>query len=497
MSRTKAYIKGFTSTTVQKILTKIIGLIVTPIVLSYLGKDEYGIWIIIGSFLGYMGLMDFGITGSVTQLIAKSDNVEKVKKINSIVNNSFFLQVIIGLTIIVLGIVFSFFFPEWFEIHPDSKDTAWMAFLLATIGYGISFPPKTLKGLIRGKQQIALLVWLEFFLFVLTTALNLWMLHLGLGLLALPIGTIMVRLLSYAVFFKMAKRTFPALHLSIRYFKWQEAKGIFSVSSIWFIGAMSAVVIYSSDTIIIGSVIGTGVVTVYALTYRLSEFLREFIYTIGGTAMPGLGQLAGQGEINKIKNIFFTMFPLIMNITFAAVLFILLFNEAFVALWVGEELYGGNDLNTIFALTLLTTVVFHSFSVVLSSGLNLKAVAISRSLEAILNILISLWLVHDLGIIGVALGTVIASLMTSFWAVPYFASRYLQISFSDVIQRFGMSVGVSLVAYSLLYLLLYDLVQSDYGNVLTFILWCIFSLILTWLFGLSVQLKGKILERIR
>ncbi len=497
MSRKKAYIKGLTSTTLQKIMTKVIGLAVTPIVLSYLGKDEYGIWIVIGSLVGYMGLMDLGITGSVTQLIAKSDCVENADKINSIVNNSFFLQVIIGSMIIVLGVILSSFFPEWFEIHPDSKEMAWMAFLLAAIGYGISLPPRTLQGLIIGKQQIALSVWLEFFMFILTTALNLGMLHLGFGLISLPIGTIIVRLLSYAVYFKMAKRTFPQLHLSISYFKWQEAKSILSVSLIWFIGGMSAAIIYSSDTIIIGSVIGTGIVTVYALTYRLSEVFRHFIYTISGTAMPGMGQLSGQGEIEKIRNIFFIMFPFIMNVTFSAVLFIILFNEAFIGLWVGEELYGGNDLNIVFALTLLTTVVFHSFSVILSSGLNLKAIAISRSLEAILNIVLSLWLVQDFGIVGVALGTVIASVMTSFWVVPYFASRYLSISLSEAVSRFRINIGIPLIIYVLFYWILHDSTYYDKGSFLILVIWAFLTLAIIWLFGLTRDMKGKILERFR
>lgn len=496
-NRTNAYIKGLSSTASQKILTKIIGFIVTPIVLSYLGQDEYGIWIIIGSFLGYMGLMDFGITGSVTQLIAKNDNKNTINKINIIVNNSFFLQVIIGFTIILLGIICSFFFPNWFEISPESKETAFMAFFLAAIGYGISFPPKTLKGLIRGKQQISLSIWLEFSMFLLTTGLNLYFLHLGFGLLALPIGTIIVRLLSYFVFYKMAKKTLPNLSLSLSYFKWKDAKSILNVSSVWFIGSMSAVVIYTSDTLIIGATLSTGLVTVYALTFRLSEFLREFIYTINTTAMPGLGQLAGQGNVERIRSILITMFPLVMNITFGAVLFIIFFNEEFVRLWVGEKMYGGRDLNIIFAMTLFTTVVFHTFSIILSSGLNLKAVTISRVTEAILNIIISLILVKEYGVLGVAMGTIIASVLTSFWIVPLFTCKYINISLLQFFKEFSFNIGMPLIL-TILYFFLFTYLQDIELNklILLFIL-IVLSIINIWTFGLNKNLKGKVLAKIR
>lgn len=496
-TRTNAYLKGISSTTLQKILTKIIGLIVTPIVLSYLGQDEYGIWIIIGSFLGYMGLMDIGITGSVTQLIAKNDNKETMKKINIIVNNSFFLQVIIGAIIIVLGIICSFFFPNWFEINPDSKETAFMAFLLAAIGYGISFPPKTLKGLIRGKQQISLSIWLEFSMFLLTTGLNLYFLHLGFGLMSLPIGTIIVRLLSYFVFYKIAKKTLPELDLALSYFKWEDAKSILNVSSVWFIGSMSAVVIYTSDTLIIGATLSTGVVTIYALTFRLSEFLRDLIYTINSTAMPGLGQLAGQGNFERIRSILITMFPFVINITFGATLFVIFFNQEFVRLWVGDKMYGGDDLNLIFGLTLFTTVVFHTFSMILSSSLNLKAVTISRVTEAILNIVISLILVKDYGFLGVALGTIIASLLTSFWIVPIFACRYIKISLKQFFKEFGINIGFPFILTVLYFYLFRYLIEINFNKLLLLFLLIILSIINIWVFGLNKNLKGKILAKIK
>ncbi|HIP13325.1 MAG TPA: hypothetical protein EYG73_11480, partial [Arcobacter sp.] len=140
MNRTSAFIKGFASTVAQKILTKIIGLIVTPIVLIYLDKTEYGIWVIIGSVLGYMGLMDFGVTGATAAIAAKSNTKEDEHRINIIINNAFALQSIIGILIIIVGFMISFYFPEVFNMGNYSKEDAWLVFVMAIIGYGISFP---------------------------------------------------------------------------------------------------------------------------------------------------------------------------------------------------------------------------------------------------------------------------------------------------------------------------------------------------------------------
>lgn len=498
MNRTKAYIRGLTSITAQRILTKAIGLFVTPIVLSYLGQDAYGMWITIGSFIGYMGIMDVGITGSVTQMIAKSDTKDQMSRINTIVNNSFFLQIAIGLVIILTGSGLSFFFPSWFKIDTVAEDTVWLAFLLAAISYGIALPPKTLKALIKGKQRLALVIWMEFFLFLIRTGLNLLLLEMGFNLIAMPIGALVVGLLAYPFFLYMAKKSLPALSLHIKNCSWKEAKGIFKVSSVWFIGMISAVVIYTTDTIIIGTLLSVSLVTTYALTYRLTEIIREFIYSISATAMPGLGQLTGEGDIEKIRAVFITMLPLILNLAISAAFFIAMFNQIFVSLWVGSDIYGGDTLNAIFAATLFTTVVFHSFSVILSSGLHLNTVVISRAVEAILNILLSLWLVEENGLIGVALGTVIASLMTSFWAVPYFAAKYMKLSLHGFVVKFLVTLGIPFVLYLLLLLL--TNMYEDGGHLSTvfkLVLWVVASIVLYWVFGLPKEIRGKILEKIR
>ena len=45
-------------------LTELIGFLVTPIVLGFLGAEKYGVWVIIGTLLGYFGLLDLEVTST-------------------------------------------------------------------------------------------------------------------------------------------------------------------------------------------------------------------------------------------------------------------------------------------------------------------------------------------------------------------------------------------------------------------------------------------------
>jgi len=498
MSRTKSFIRGFASTTAQKVITKIIGLIVTPIVLTYLDKTEYGIWVIIGSVLGYMGLMDFGITGAISVIIAKNNTKDKEEHINIIINNAFLLQSLIGLFIILIGVIISFYFYDFFDIDNYSKDDAWIVFIMAVIGYGISFPSKSLKGLIKARQMISLAVWLEFFMFISVTSLNLYFLHLQFGLLALPLGTIIIRLLSYPIYMFFAKRAYPKLKFSISYISLDYIKDIFNVSSIWFIGMIAAMVIYSTDTILIGKLLDISLVTIYTLTFRLSEVFREFIYSISLTLMPAIGQIMGMGDMDKARKIYLSSQPLILSLAIVASIFVFLFNSYFVSFWVGDSYFAGEQLSLVFAIMLFTTVVFHSSSLILSADLRIKEVTTIRLLEAFINIVLTIWFLKLYGLIGAAIATLISSILTSFWYIPYLAMKHLQISFKRWFNLIIIKILKVLVSIIFLSIIVKQLFYfGNLGVFISFILYGVISLLILWLLTIDEEIKRMIYKKIK
>lgn len=498
MSRTKSFIRGFASTTAQKILTKLIGLVVTPIVLTYLDKTEYGIWVIIGSVLGYMGLMDFGITGATSAIVAKNNTPQKETHINTIINNAFALQVLIGFLIVIFGLIFSFYFPDMFNMGDYSKEDAWLVFVMAIIGYGISFPPKSLKGLIRARQMISLAVWLEFILFIIVTVLNLYLLHLGFGLLALPLGTIAVRLLAYPVYMYFAKKAYSQLHFDLSVIRLHHMKEIFGVSAYWFVGMIAAMVIYSTDTILIGIFMTTAMVTMYALTFRLSEVIREFIYSINFTLMPGIGQIMGNGDKKKARAVYLRSQPIILSLAAVGAVFIYIFNQAFVGFWVGNEYFAGQTLSMIFGAILFVSVVFHASSLVISADLKIKEVTATRIIEALMNIVLSIWLIQKFGIIGVAFATLISAVFTSFWYVPWITMKHLEISFKTWMFAIGYKTIIVLLLSIVLAIVCQDYVgQSNISTIVALVCFGVGNVALLWFIALDSETKRMVYAKIR
>src|SRR5512145_131848 len=74
-SRTNTVVRHVFLSSLSNYVGKIINLgvwfVLTPFILSQLGDATYGLWVLVGSVVGYGFLLDFGITGAVTKYVAE------------------------------------------------------------------------------------------------------------------------------------------------------------------------------------------------------------------------------------------------------------------------------------------------------------------------------------------------------------------------------------------------------------------------------------------
>ena len=62
---------GITISYLNIVLHAIMGFVYVPLLLHYIGKSEYGLYQLIGSFIAYFSIMDFGLTAAVVRFYTK------------------------------------------------------------------------------------------------------------------------------------------------------------------------------------------------------------------------------------------------------------------------------------------------------------------------------------------------------------------------------------------------------------------------------------------
>src|SRR5580704_12259656 len=108
----------------------LVGLLLSPIILHWLGDTAFGIWVLIFSITGYYGLFDMGIRSSVVRYVSKFTATGESEKLNRLVNTSLWSYTLIGATVLLITVVGSSYVDSIFKIPREFLTTARWLFLM-------------------------------------------------------------------------------------------------------------------------------------------------------------------------------------------------------------------------------------------------------------------------------------------------------------------------------------------------------------------------------
>lgn len=79
-----------------KLVNQLIALFILPLFVKNLGAELYGIWVISGIVVGYLGMVDMGFTQGVMKYIAEAYAKKDFLKFNKVINTASVLFLLMG-----------------------------------------------------------------------------------------------------------------------------------------------------------------------------------------------------------------------------------------------------------------------------------------------------------------------------------------------------------------------------------------------------------------
>lgn len=101
-------------------INTIVNIVYVPILLHFLGKSEYGLYQLMGSFIAYFGVMDFGLSNTVVRYYSKYkalDNKVQMENVLAIAQRIYF---VIDIIIIIVATII---YPLLDVIYGQSLNT--------------------------------------------------------------------------------------------------------------------------------------------------------------------------------------------------------------------------------------------------------------------------------------------------------------------------------------------------------------------------------------
>jgi O-antigen/teichoic acid export membrane protein len=399
----------------------------TPIIIRHVGQSAYGLWAIFSSMVGYFLALDFGMNTAVAKYTAEYRALNNHEALNKIASTTFVCIVFVCILIVLISIGITPFIPYIFNIPDALVSAGKTAFLIMAFNAALILLSGVFGNIIYGHQRVD--VWKTFTIVQLTAniLLTILFLRIGLGLIGMAVAVTISNLILISLYLTFLQRSGYCVSIRPQLAGRKVLKEIAPYSIRTFILVLTSRILYYTSSIIIGIFLGVSMVTPYDVAYKLCFYITSLFGVISITIFPRFSKLYALGDIDGLQDLYLKATKISLAIMSPLAIFFVFFGQPLINLWVGEENFVGMDIFLIFILMDFIHAVGTPAGLLLQGIGRNKTFVYSETVNAGLNLILSVILVRELGLLGVALGGLTAHLCTSTWVVPLLACRHTRL----------------------------------------------------------------------
>lgn len=436
MTETKStvYIRGLAANWIGYGANLAVMFFLTPFIIHSLGNVRYGVWCLLVSITGCAGLLEMGVMTSAARhinvYIARNDQ----ENLNRVVSTSLALYSVLGIVLLAVAAGISPFIGKIFSHIPGDmiSQARWILYLFCVnifLGFFAAISRQLLAANNRfDLQNAATLVVLP--LSVIGTVV---LLKTGHGLVALAVLQAVTSFLRCVILFIFAKWRGPSFHVGFGFIRKKTSLELLSFGIFAFIADIGTQLVFYTDSLVIGIFIGSAAIAFYNIGLMLVEHGRNLLKQFRNVITPDLLKSGGRSNLSE------TQWLMIKSIRFFMLLAIPLFvgfmtlGKEFISLWMGPEYDQSATILIILVVPQFFAIAASPCVVTLMGLGRVKFLAVLALAEGILNLCFSIFFVvlFDMGIKGVALGTLIPMVVGNALVVPIYACRNLKLNISE------------------------------------------------------------------
>lgn len=432
------------------VLTAAVGFVLAPYMVRRLGDSQYGLWVLVSSLVGYLGLLDLGVRGAVTRYVARHHGAGDDRAASRIVSTALFLFAITATAVVVVVGLLSLLLDHLFDVPPELLQEARIAVLVSGASIAVSLVSGVFGGVVVGLERFDLLNTVEVAAELLRAVLVWWALVNGGGLATLAmvqLGCCIVRGLIQA---ELVRRLYPRLRIRLRLRTDADTRTILSLGlSVTALHVASMLAFYT-DAVVIGAFMPVAMVTFFAIGAGLTQHARALLSGISHVISPRASFLEQVGGPAAVRRILLASGRLATLVILPIVITFAIRGGSFIGLWMGPRFaVPSGRVLTVLSIALAFAVARH---VIISALIGIdrhRGVIPVCFAEGVINVALSVALVVPLGIEGVAWATTLPNLAVSLLFIPWYVRRTLQIAVTDQIMQFWLRPLAAMVPFAL------------------------------------------------
>lgn len=336
------------------ILHAVIGFIYVPLLLHYIGKSEYGLYQLIGSFIAYFSIMDFGLTAAVVRFYAKYKAVNDKVGMENILAVAARGYGIIALILFIAGVICYINLDVIFAASMTIAElaTAKTLFLLLLFNIVVTLTTMMFRAVINANEKFLFLKGTETLQMVLQPVLVLLILQQYPSAVAVAI---VQTFLNICLIIARVYYCFIKLKIKIKfhYLDKQLLNDIKKLALSVFVVVLIDQVFFKTNQIILGIVSGTAAVAVYSISSLIYMNYMALSTAISGVYLPHVTEIVAKNEpVKKLSDLFIKIGRYQYYLLALVASGFVIFGSDFINIWAGK------DFKEAYWITLLIIIPF-------------------------------------------------------------------------------------------------------------------------------------------
>lgn len=389
-------------------LNTIVGLLYTPYMLRMMGQSEYGLYSLVASVIAYLTVLDLGFGNAIVRYTAKFRAEKKTEEQYEMFGMFFLLYLVIGIIAFGIGLGLYFNVDTLFgnTMTAVELDRARIMMLLLVANLAFTFPMSIWGSIIQAYEDFVFQKSLNIFRIILNTAVMICLLHFGYKAVAMVVVQTIFNVLTLVVNLIYCRRKLNIhIYFRFKHFHWGFLKEV-AIYSFWiFLNAIIDRVYWSTGQFVLGAMVGTAAVAVFAIAIQLEGMYMQFSTAISSVFLPKVTAMVATNRSRKEISDLFIRTGRIQYIVLAYILSgFIIFGRQFIDLWAGAGYSDAYIIALLFFIPLTVPLIQNLGITILQARNEMKFRSVLYIIIALVSLAIQIVLTGFFGGIGCAMG---------------------------------------------------------------------------------------------
>ena len=389
-------------------LNTVVGLLYTPYMLRMMGQSEYGLYSLVASVIAYLTILDLGFGNAIVRYTAKFRAEKKTEEQYEMFGMFFLLYLVIGIVAFGIGLGLYFNVDTLFGNTMTAVELgrARIMMLLLVANLAFTFPMSIWGSIIQAYEDFVFQKSLNIFRIILNTAVMICLLHFGYKAVAMVVVQTIFNVLTLVVNFIYCRRKLNIhIYFRFKHFHWGFLKEV-AIYSFWiFLNAIMDRVYWSTGQFVLGAMVGTAAVAVFAIAIQLEGMYMQFSTAISSVFLPKVTAMVATNRSRKEISDLFIRTGRIQYIVLAYILSgFIIFGRQFIELWAGAGYSDAYIISLLFFIPLTVPLIQNLGITILQARNEMKFRSVLYIIIALVSLAMQILLTGYFGGIGCAMG---------------------------------------------------------------------------------------------